>query len=194
MKHDHPYKAVGAGVLGIGVTSRSLLGGSERSADATLVPNQALVFGYDYNPGVPFRIVNLLQQGTVGAILGREVNNRTIVSNTDDYNGYVVRYQPDSNASEYAFVFVREDTLTPNQVYRFGTRATFFNSATNLITADISPDDAETTTPADETTTPADETTTPADETTTAREDETTRTEETTTADVVVNATTTNGR
>jgi hypothetical protein len=111
--------------------------GLSASGTAAAAPDQALVFGYEYNPGTSFQVVNPLQQGTVNSILGRSINGQTIVSNTDDYNGYVIRYQPDQNASEYAMVFSR-GTFGQNETAEFGTNATFFNSAANLISADVS--------------------------------------------------------
>ena len=201
-------KTVAAGALGLGATAVGLAsrGASQRSELALQqVPGQALVFAYDYNPGLSFTVINRLQQGTVDTVLGREVgqNGDPIVSDPADYNGYVIRYQPDQDAGEYALVFVREATLEIGGTLQFGTDATFFNTQANLITAGLESGDGETETPTDETTTetetetatPETETATPEDGTTTTTTTETTPADggenETTTAAVEINATTT---
>lgn len=179
-------------------------GTTAASSTAQQQPSQVLVFVYDYNPGISFEVTDRLQQGTVDGILGRSVggdDGSPIVTDPADYNGYVVRYQPDQDAGEYALVFVREGTLDTERTYVLETDATFFNNEANLLTAGIgSVDGEETTTDEDGTTTEdGGETTTEEDDETTteetATEEETAATDETadreTTEEVIVNGTTT---
>ncbi|WP_137287339.1 hypothetical protein [Halorussus salinisoli] len=162
-------KVLAAATLGLGVAGGAAVREGSQSAIAQQQPSQALVFGYEYNPGISFEVISLVQQGTVDSVLGRQVGDdgRAIVQDTADYTGYVIRYQPDQDAGEYALVFVRDGSLQSGQTYQFGTDSTFFNSQVNLITAGISTGDGEETTPEDEETTPEDEETTPEDEETT---------------------------
>lgn len=182
--------ALVSGALALGV------GGSETAAADTAVlqdVNQGLVFGYEYNPGLQFEVVNRLQQSTVDSVLGRQVgeDGRAIVQDPADYNGFVIRYQPDQDASEYAFIFIREGSLSSGETRTLSTDATFFNSRANLLTVGVGSGDGggdeETTTTTEEgETTPT--TTTTTTETTPGNEtDEGNETE-----DVVV-GTTTNG-
>ena len=184
---------VGAGVAGSGLVAGSDRGGDGFAAQQQ-VPDQVLVFAYEYNPGLPFEVINRVQQGTVDSILGRQVgeNGQTIVSDTADYNGYIVRFQPDQEAGEYAIVFVREDTLQLGSRFSFQTDATFFNTQANLLTAGLSSgsaDGGQQETETTETETTETETTAPAETT----EAETTPANETTTQEVLVNETTTEG-
>ncbi|WP_137287340.1 twin-arginine translocation signal domain-containing protein [Halorussus salinisoli] len=130
------------GALASGAVALGLASTETAAAESNLQqqPSQALVFGYEYNPGISYEVISLLQQGTVDSVLGRQVGDdgRSIVQDTADYNGYVIRYQPDQAAGEYALVFVRDGSLQSGQTYQFGTDATFFNSQVNLITAGIS--------------------------------------------------------
>ena len=128
--------ASGAVALGLGATDTA--GAAE--ALQQQVPGQVLVFAYEYNPGLPFEVINRVQQGTVDSILGRQIgdNGQAIVSDTADYNGYIIRYQPDQDAGEYAIIFVRDDTLQLGSTFSFQTDATFFNTQVNLLTAGLS--------------------------------------------------------
>ncbi|WP_137286537.1 hypothetical protein [Halorussus salinisoli] len=163
---DGAKKLLAASGLGLGIAGSGLAGDAdERSAERALqqVPGSVLVFGYEYNPGLSFEVVNRLQQGTVDSVLGREVGETgPVVNDTADYNGYVIRYQPGQDAGEYAHVFVRNGSLGVGDRFSFGTDTTFFDAEVNLITAGLASgsgadEDGETTT---ETTTETDTTTT----------------------------------
>ncbi|WP_157971566.1 hypothetical protein [Halorussus litoreus] len=192
--------ALAAGALGLGAAGGAVaVSGSGRPLailqDDGDVPNQVLVFAYDYNPGLSFGVINRLQQQTVDRILGQSVgdNGDEIVSDPTEFNGYIAQYQSDDALGEYLLVFVREETLDTDTTYQFNPGdATFFNTDINLLQSGLGSggsegttteaEDGETTTEAEdgETTTEAEEggtTTTDGetpDETTTAPPDETT--------------------
>ena len=187
---DGAKKLLAASGLGVGIAGSGLAADAdERRANRARqqVPGQVLVFGYEYNPGLSFEVVNRVQQGTVDSILGRGVGqDGPIVNDTADYNGYVIRYQPGQDAGEYGFVFVREGTLGIGDRFSFGTDATFFDTQVNLITAGLTSGRAEE---AAETTTEAQTTETETE--TETRTETTTEAGTTTTQEVVVNGTTT---
>ena len=120
-------------------------------------PDLVLVFADDYHPGIPFRPINRLPQDTVSVLLGRRSDDATpVVSDPTDYRGYIVLVRPTPNApGKYAFVFVHEQTLKSDQLYRFTTDVTVFEDEILLLQAgiDTAGDAGETTTtPPDQTT------------------------------------------
>jgi len=107
-----------------------------------------------------------------------------VISQPDDYDGYVVNYRMnDDGPGEFTLVFT-EETLERGERYQFGMESQVFSNDINLISAMLrsAPDSA----PAAEATTPTEGTTT--EETTTEGDDETTTEgdDETTTQPVVV--------
>jgi len=92
----------------------------------------AIVFAYDYYPGVSFDVTTQLQQSTTVNILdGPEDEGIPEIDNPSDYNGYVVSYDLEGN-SIYAYMFTtgniqQDDTLT------FGDNASYFSTDLNLV-------------------------------------------------------------
>ncbi|WP_157971565.1 twin-arginine translocation signal domain-containing protein [Halorussus litoreus] len=122
--------AVALGVASTGSTTANTV------QDDGNVPNQVLVFAYDYNPGLSFGVINRLQQQTVNRILGQSIgdNGDEVVSDPTEYNGYIAQYQSDDALGEYLLVFVREETLATDTTYQFNPGdATFFNTDINLL-------------------------------------------------------------
>ncbi|WP_256391752.1 hypothetical protein [Natronoarchaeum rubrum] len=98
----------------------------------------AIVFAYDYYPGVSFDVTTQLQQSTTVNILdGPEDEGIPEIDNPSDYNGYVVSYDLEGN-SIYAYMFTtgnvqQDDTLT------FGDQASYFSTDLNLVETSASP-------------------------------------------------------
>jgi len=99
----------------------------------------AIVFAYDYYPGVSFDVTTQLQQSTTVNILdGPEDEGIPEIDNPSDYNGYVVSYDLEGN-SIYAYMFTtsnvqQDDTLT------FGDDASYFSTDLNLVETSVSTD------------------------------------------------------
>lgn len=112
---------------------------SERDVECTLRPDLALVFAYDYHPGMSFWPTDRLPQETVNAILGRRADGSSaVVPDPTEYRGYVGRARQNRDApGEYTFVFVREETLRRDRRYRLTADATFFASQLRLLQVGI---------------------------------------------------------
>jgi len=157
--------AVALGIAGTGTTAA-------RTAmqDGNGAPSQVMVFSYDYSPGLPFEVVNRLQQQTVDSVLGQTVgeNGDQLVNDPTEYNGYVVQYQSgDGTIGEYTMVFVRDETLTGDTTYEFTPGdVTFFNTDVTLLQAGLQRTEGEESETDDEETTEEDETPTEDQETT----------------------------
>ncbi|WP_227380700.1 twin-arginine translocation signal domain-containing protein [Haladaptatus halobius] len=74
-------------------TSALALGlGSAGSASAQ--DDLVLVYTYDYHPNVQFRVVQALEQSTTVRLLQRPGGgDAPEISQPDDYNAYIIRYQ-----------------------------------------------------------------------------------------------------
>ncbi|WP_158058159.1 hypothetical protein [Halorussus halophilus] len=96
----------------------------------------ALVFAREFYPTARFRIVGTLSASITVAMLteptGRPVS---VISQPDDYNGYVVSLNI-GTAPVYLFVFTRR-FLRSSGRYAFGTETTYFSSALNLLEVPI---------------------------------------------------------
>lgn len=143
-------RALTAGGLGLGLgalAAATNAGDPERDADdaereieCAARPELALVFAYDYQPGMSFRPTDRLPQETVNAILGRRVDGSLVVPDPTEYRGYVGRVHLNGDApGEYTFVFVREETLQRDRRYQFTADATFFASRLRLLQVRIRP-------------------------------------------------------
>lgn len=104
--------------------------------------NSALVFTYDYHPGRPFQVIASLQQDVVDQILGRTIDDSPVVSDTADYNAFIVNYEASQGGGpgEYFLVFTRDESLQQGTRYIFNTGASFFAAQFNLLEAGVSSD------------------------------------------------------
>ncbi|WP_458207767.1 twin-arginine translocation signal domain-containing protein [Haladaptatus sp. NG-SE-30] len=94
-----------------------------------------LVYTYAYHPNVPFRVTNALEQSTVVRLLRRPGGGDVPeISQPDDYNGWVIRYDlggPD--AAITALMFSRDATFSRGDRRRLSGDATVFSSELNLL-------------------------------------------------------------
>lgn len=103
-------------------------------------PELALVFAYDYHPGVAFTPVSRVRQRAVDSMLGGEAAALDpVVSDPAQYYGYVVRYRRGTAARGYTFVFVHGETLRSDSEYQLGPEATVFDARTRLLRAELRP-------------------------------------------------------
>lgn len=118
--------ALASSALALGVSGSGTVGAVQ--------PNQTLVFAYDYRPGQSLDMIARLQQSVTRSILGQTgENDNPIVSDTSEWDTYLMAYQPTGGESsgEYTLVFTRGgdvgDSIT------LGTSATFFSDEFNLL-------------------------------------------------------------
>ncbi|WP_227375210.1 hypothetical protein [Haladaptatus halobius] len=95
----------------------------------------ALVFARDYYPGVSFRVAANLPILVTVTILNQPPDDVQLISQPDDYNGYVINYAY-RGTPIFAFLFTRRYLPTGSR-YRLGQNATYFSSNLNLIEAPL---------------------------------------------------------
>jgi len=122
---------------------------------------EGLVFTYDFRPGVPFRVLDRIQVSTTVEILsGPSGEGVPVISQPDDYEGYVVNYRMNEDGpGEFTLVFT-EEMLERGERYQFGMESQVFSNDINLISAMLrsapdtaAPAEATTTTETDDETT-----------------------------------------
>jgi|SRR6056297_1506970 len=94
----------------------------------------AIVFAYDYLPGVSLNVTSVLQQSTTVNILnGPDDEGISEIDNPSDYNGYVISYDLDGN-STYAYMF-STSTFEQDDSLEFSEDedASYFSTALNLV-------------------------------------------------------------
>ncbi|WP_458188587.1 twin-arginine translocation signal domain-containing protein [Haladaptatus sp. NG-WS-4] len=124
--------AIGAGALALGL-------GSAGSASAQEA-REILVYTYDYHPGVQFRVVSTLEQSTTVRLLQRPGGgNVPEISQPDDYNAYLIRYQlgggDGAQGQITTVIFGRNLSLSQGNTRRFTSDATIFSSQLNLLSS-----------------------------------------------------------
>ncbi|WP_227375209.1 twin-arginine translocation signal domain-containing protein [Haladaptatus halobius] len=126
--------ALATGALALGL-------GSAGSASAQGA--NVLVYTYDYHPNVQFRVVNALEQSTTVRLLQRAGGgNVPEISQPDDYNAYIIRYQlgaglQGSQGQITTFVFGRDLSLSSGDTRRFSGDASVFSSTLNLLSTSV---------------------------------------------------------
>ncbi|WP_306054330.1 hypothetical protein [Natronococcus wangiae] len=96
---------------------------------------QVLTFSYDYQAGSEFDVVSDIETSTTVNIL-QTAEDETIpeISQPDEYNGYVIRYNGDeAPLSPTTFLFLRDDTLDDDDSGTLGEDASMFSSELNLL-------------------------------------------------------------
>jgi len=168
--------ALAAGALAAGLTGGNVVAGGNdavRQDDGDDFRAEGLVFTYGFRPGVPFRVLDRIQVSTTVEILsGPSGEGVPVISQPDDYDGYVVNYRMNEDGpGEFTLVFT-EETLERGERYQFGMESQVFSTDINLISAMLrsapnAPSTAEATTTTEGTTT--EEATTETDEETTTQ-------------------------
>ncbi len=100
--------------------------------------DEALVFAYDYIPDEDFDVLASLDQGTTVSAL--EVDGEMVdeISQPDDYNGYVIRYDTgNDSAGITTFLFLRDQTLDTDDSEGFESDATMFSPDLNLLSVSL---------------------------------------------------------
>ncbi|WP_458185973.1 twin-arginine translocation signal domain-containing protein [Haladaptatus sp. NG-WS-4] len=124
--------ALATGALALGL-------GSAGSASAQ--GQNVLVYTYDYHPGVQFRVVNALEQSTTVRLLQRPGGgNVPEISQPDDYNAYLIRYQLGGGGGQgqiTTIVFGRDLSLSQGDTRRFSGDASIFSSTLNLLSTSL---------------------------------------------------------
>lgn len=90
-----------------------------------------LVFTRDFYPNVPFRIVSQLPAFITVSILDQPPDGVQVISQPDDYNGYVARYDFHETPI-FVFLFSRR-YFSAGSRHRFGDDATYFSSNLDLL-------------------------------------------------------------
>lgn len=96
----------------------------------------ALVFADDYYPRVPFRITGRLPTAiTVDILDGPGNRGVPVISQPDEYDGYVIRY---GFAGGYTFLFARR-YIPSGRRFVLGYESTYFSGVLNMIEAPLIP-------------------------------------------------------
>ncbi|SIR53498.1 hypothetical protein SAMN05421858_2692 [Haladaptatus litoreus] len=95
----------------------------------------ALLFARDYYPNVPFRIVANLPATITVAILDEPPDDIQVISQPDDYNGYVISYSF-RETPIYTFLFTRRFFPTGSR-FRLGDDPTYFSTNLNLLAVSL---------------------------------------------------------
>jgi hypothetical protein len=124
--------ALATGALALGL-------GSAGSASAQ--NSNVLVYTYDYHPNVDFQVVSTLEASTTVSLLSRTGGgNVPEISQPDDYNGYVIRYQLGSGSGQgqiTSFVFGQDISLSQGDTRSFSGDASIFSSELNLLSTSL---------------------------------------------------------
>jgi hypothetical protein len=94
-----------------------------------------LVFTRDFYPNVPFRIVSQLPAPITVSILDEPPNDVQVISQPDEYNGYVVTYEF-YETPIFVFLFSRQ-FLPSGTRFRFGDDATYFSANLDLLEVSV---------------------------------------------------------
>ncbi|RKD97307.1 hypothetical protein [Halopiger aswanensis] len=100
---------------------------------------QVLVFTYDYEAGESFDVVSQLETSTTVRIL-QTADEETVpeISQPDEYNGHVVRYQADDGPQgPTVLLFTRDQTFESGESGSLGEDAQMFSSRLNLISTSL---------------------------------------------------------
>lgn len=100
---------------------------------------QVLLYTYSYEAGESFDVVSQLEtQTTVRLLQTTEGETVSEISQPDEYNGYVIRYQVDDGPqAPTIFLFVRNQTFSEGDSGTLGEDASMFSSALNLISTSL---------------------------------------------------------
>lgn len=99
---------------------------------------QALVFSYDFHPGQDFEVVAPLEASTTVNVLQLDEETVPEISQPDNYNGHVIRYDMGGEgAGVTTFLFSQDVSLSSDDSGSFGEDATMFSSQLNLLSVDI---------------------------------------------------------
>ncbi len=121
--------ATGALVLGAGASSSTV---SAQDGE------QVLVFSYDYLPNQDFEVLASLEQSTTVSAL--EVDGEMVdeISQPDDYDGYVIRYDMgEDTAGITTFLFSEDADLSEGDTDTLSADASVFSSDLNLLSASL---------------------------------------------------------
>ena len=122
--------ALAAGGLALGATAAE--GAAAQSE------SMALVYAYEFHPVTNFRVVDTIRASSTVRLLRLADGSRVSeISQPDDYNGYIIRYElGDPRSAVTTFLFTRA-TLQRGQAYRMSGIAQLFSTDLNLIGARI---------------------------------------------------------
>ncbi|ODR82692.1 hypothetical protein BG842_18780 [Haladaptatus sp. W1] len=115
---------------------------TDRSADFSALvrpPAQpsgsVLVFTRDFYPNVPFRIVSQLPAFITVSILDEPPDDVQVISQPDEYNGYVITYEF-YETPVFVFLFSRRYLPTGGR-FRFADDATYFSANLDLLEVSV---------------------------------------------------------
>ncbi|WP_231185912.1 hypothetical protein [Haladaptatus sp. DYF46] len=108
---------------------------SVRSLVAAQPSGTVLVFTRDFYPNVPFRIVSQLPASITVTILDEPPDDVQVISQPDEYNGYVITYEV-YGTPIFVFLFSRR-YLPVGTRFRFSDDATYFSANLDLIEVSV---------------------------------------------------------
>ncbi len=91
----------------------------------------ALLFSRDYYPNVSFRVLASLPATITVTILDEPPDGVQVISQPDDYNGFVISYRFHETPI-YTFLFTRRFLPTGGR-FRLGGNPTYFSTNLNLL-------------------------------------------------------------
>ncbi len=108
---------------------------SARNQPRTKPSGDVLVFTRDFYPNVPFRIVAQLPALITVTILDEPPDEVQVISQPDEYNGYVITYDF-YRTPIFVFLFSKRYLPTKSR-YRFGDDATYFSGNLDLLEVSV---------------------------------------------------------
>ncbi|MFC4249608.1 calcium-binding protein [Natribaculum luteum] len=114
------------------------LGAGASSTAAAQDNGEALVFPHHYIPEQDLDVLSQFEQGNTVNVL--ELDGETVpeISQPDEYNGYVVRYDiGEETAGATGFLFLRNESLDDGDTVTLSADATMFSSELNILSVSI---------------------------------------------------------
>ncbi|WP_222919287.1 hypothetical protein [Natrinema sp. SYSU A 869] len=94
-----------------------------------------ILYTYHFEANESFDVVSELEADTtVRALVTADLETVPEISQPDEYNGYIIRYQVDDGPrGPTVFLFTRDETLETGDSATLGEEAQMFSSQLNLI-------------------------------------------------------------
>ncbi len=125
--------ALTAGALALGAGASSTASAQE--------DGNALIFPYHYIPNQELEVLAQLEQSITVDVLVVDGETVDEISQPDEYNGHVVRYDIGDDATgTTGFLFLRETSLSAGDTATLSTDASMFSPELNVLSVSIEND------------------------------------------------------
>jgi hypothetical protein len=127
--------ATGALTLGTGAFGTATVGAQE---------NEVAVFATGFFPGAEFTVLDELQTTTTVDVLQLEGETVDEISQPDEWNGHIIRYDIGAESGITTFLFVRGGSLSAGDSGTIASDASVLSPDLNLIETSLNGNDVET--------------------------------------------------